>query len=118
MAVDKEKVLEAAQKYADREQYDKAVKEIQKVSDDYKDDCRVQLKLATYLEKGNRTSEAVAALTHVAGIYRNQGAAQKALAVIRQAQKLRTSAHECGAMWDVGTFARGSDAVKQQPGVH
>ncbi len=88
MAADKEKVLEAAQKYADKDQYDKAIREIQKISDDYKSDARVQLKLATYYEKAKRIPEAVETLTEIANLYRNQGAAQKALAIIKQAQKL------------------------------
>ncbi|MBQ1265967.1 MAG: hypothetical protein IIY06_04270 [Proteobacteria bacterium] len=88
MAVDKEKVLDSAQKYADKNQFEKAIKEIQKISDSCGNDCRVLLRLATYYEKAQHYPESIDTLKHVATIYRTQGAYQKALAVLKQAQKL------------------------------
>ncbi len=88
MAADKEKVLDSAQKYADKNQFEKAIKEIQKISDSCGNDCRVLLRLATYYEKAQHYPESIDTLKHVATIYRTQGAYQKALAVLKQAQKL------------------------------
>ena len=62
MAADKEKVLDTAQKYADKNQYDKAIKEIQKILDSYSTDPRVLLRLATYYERGQHIAEAVQTL--------------------------------------------------------
>lgn len=87
MAADKEKVLDSAQKYADKNQFEKAIKEIQKISDSCGNDCRVLLRLATYYEKAQHYPESIDTLKRVASIYRTQGAYQKALAVLKQAQK-------------------------------
>ncbi|MCL2325525.1 MAG: tetratricopeptide repeat protein [Proteobacteria bacterium] len=86
--MDKEKVLVAAQKYADKEQYGKAIREIQRIIGDNQDDCRLLLRLASYYEGDNKTAEALQTYARVASIYRTQGSYQKALAVLKQAQKI------------------------------
>ena len=88
MAADKEKVLDNAQKYADKNQYDKAIKEILKIVDNNCSDCRILLRLATYYERGQYSAEAVQTMRRIVALYRNEGASQKALAVMKQAQKI------------------------------
>ena len=88
MAFDKDKTLAAAQKFVDKSQYEKAIKEYLKVVEAEPNDSRVLLQLASCYEKtGKNNEEAGRTYEKVAQCYRQQGAYQKALAVLKQAQR-------------------------------
>ncbi|MBP5223466.1 MAG: tetratricopeptide repeat protein [Lachnospiraceae bacterium] len=87
MSLDKEKILAAAQKFEDKEQYDKAIREYLKITESDVGDDRVLLRLATCYERANKTDEAAKTYIKLSVAYRDQGAYQKALAVLKQAQK-------------------------------
>ena len=86
MAFDKEKTLAAAQKYADKDQHEKAIREFQKILDVEPNDLRVLLLIASSYERVGKMDEASNAYVKIFEQYRNQGAYQKALAIIKQAQ--------------------------------
>lgn len=88
MAVDKEKVFASAQKYAERSQWDKAIRELNRIVDEDSTDCRALLRIADYTQKMGYPGEALQIFVSVADKYRQEGSAQKALAVLKQAQKL------------------------------
>lgn len=87
MALDKEKTLVAAQKYANKDQHEKAIREYLKILEVEPNEQRVLLLLASSYERLGKMSEAGDAYVKMYEIYRNQGAYQKALAIIKQAQK-------------------------------
>ncbi len=87
MAFDKEKTLAAAQKYADKDQHEKAIREFQKILDVEPNDLRVLLQIASSYERVGKMDEASNAYVKIFEQYRNQGAYQKALAIIKQAQR-------------------------------
>ena len=86
MAFDKEKTLAAAQKYADKDQHEKAIRAFQKILDVEPNDLRVLLLIASSYERVGKMDEASNAYVKIFEQYRNQGAYQKALAIIKQAQ--------------------------------
>ena len=87
MAFDKEKILAAAQKYADKDQHEKAIREFQKVLNVEPNDVRVLLLIASSYERIGKLDEAGNSYVKIFEQYRNQGAYQKALAIIKQAQR-------------------------------
>lgn len=87
MTVDKEKSLASAQKHAEKEQYDKAIREILPVVELDKRDSRVLLRLASYYEKAHKYQDAAETYLAISDIFRDQGAYQKSLAVLKQAQR-------------------------------
>ena len=86
VAFDKEKTLAAAQKYADKDQHEKAIREFQKILDVEPNDLRVLLLIASSYERVGKMDEASNAYVKIFEQYRNQGSYQKALAIIKQAQ--------------------------------
>jgi tetratricopeptide (TPR) repeat protein len=88
LAVNKEKVIAAAQKYVEKGQFDKAVKEYLKVTAEDPKDVRVLLKLGdTYAKNGDK-APATETYLRVAAIYSEQGFFQKAVAVFKQILRL------------------------------
>lgn len=87
MAFDKEKILAAAQKYADKDQHEKAIREFQKILNVEPNDVRVLLLIASSYERIGKLDEAGNSYVKIFEQYRNQGAYQKALAIIKQAQR-------------------------------
>lgn len=87
MAFDKDKILISARKYIDREQYEKALHEYEKILEVEPNDDRVLLYMAQCYEKSGRGTEAGQAYVKVSQCYRSQGAYQKALAVLKNAQR-------------------------------
>jgi pilus assembly protein FimV len=88
LAVNKEKVIAAAQKYVEKGQYDKAVKEYLKVTAEDPKDVRVLLKLGdTYAKNGDK-GPATETYLKVSAIYSEQGFFQKAVAVFKQVLRL------------------------------
>ncbi len=91
MAINRNKVLEAARKYQSRGQYDKAIAQYKKLVDADKRDVRSLLKVGDlYVRKGDRGS-AIENYENVAGHYAQQGFFLKAIAVYKQILKLDPS---------------------------
>ena len=87
MALDKDKVIASAQKYEDKSQYEKAIKEYQKIIEIEPSNERVLLNMASCYDLWGKRKEAASYYSKVAGCYRTKGAYQKAVAVFKQAQK-------------------------------
>ena len=88
MALNRTKVLEAAQKYLGKAQYDKAIVEYKKLVEADPRDVRTWLKIGDlYTRKGSR-SEACDTYGRVASHYADQGFFLKAVAVYKQILKL------------------------------
>ena len=91
MALNRTKVLETAQKYLAKGQYDRAIAEYQKLVDADPNDVRTWLKIGDlYTRKGSRP-EACETYSKVARQYANQGFFLKAVAVYKQILKLDPS---------------------------
>ena len=88
MAINRNKVLEAARKYQSRGQYDKAVAQYKKLVDADKRDVRSLLKIGDLqVRKGDRAA-AIETYEKVADHYAQQGFFLKAIAVFKQILKL------------------------------
>ncbi len=91
MAINRNKVLEAARKYQSRGQYDKAIAQYKKLVDSDKRDVRSLLKIGDlHVRKGDRAA-AIETYEHVADHYAGQGFFLKAIAVFKQILKLDPS---------------------------
>ncbi|MBW2379492.1 MAG: tetratricopeptide repeat protein [Deltaproteobacteria bacterium] len=91
MAINRNKVLDAARKYQSRGQYDKAIAQYKKLVDADKRDVRSLLKIGDlYVRKGDRGT-AIETYENVAGHYAQQGFFLKAIAVYKQILKLDPS---------------------------
>ncbi|MEM9489181.1 MAG: tetratricopeptide repeat protein, partial [Myxococcota bacterium] len=88
MAFNKNRVTEAARRYAEKGQLDKAIKEYLKVVREDPKDVRVWLKIGDlYARKGDR-NEAIETYLKVSRFYSEQGFDLKAVAVYKQILKL------------------------------
>jgi tetratricopeptide (TPR) repeat protein len=88
LAINRNKVLDAARKYQSRGQYDKAIAQYKKLVDADKRDVRSLLKIGDlHVRKGDRGS-AIETYETVAGHYAQQGFFLKAIAVYKQILKL------------------------------
>jgi len=91
LAINRNKVLDAARKYQSRGQYDKAIAQYKKLVDADKRDVRSLLKIGDlYVRKGDRGT-AIETYENVAGHYAQQGFFLKAIAVYKQILKLDPS---------------------------
>ncbi|HEY6879903.1 MAG TPA: tetratricopeptide repeat protein [Polyangiales bacterium] len=88
MAVNRTKVLEAAQKFLSKGQYDKAVVEYQKLVQEDPRDVRTLLKIGDLHTRRNKPKEAIEVYQKVADLYAKQGFFLKAVAVYKQILKL------------------------------
>ncbi len=88
MAIDREKVLVAAQKYVEKKKYDKAVAEYQKVIQEDPNDARTLLKVGDLQSKMEAYADAVATYERVGKFYASQGFALKAIAVYKQIREI------------------------------
>src|SRR3954463_3729432 len=86
--MDKNKVMESASKLISKGQFDKAVKEYQRVLEIDPDDVRVLQKLAELFQKMNRKAEAADCFEKVAKTYSQQGFYLKAVALYKQVLKV------------------------------
>ena len=91
MAVNRNKVLEAARKYLARGQYDKAIAQYQKLVDDDPRDVRSLLKIGDMQTRKGDRSEAAKTYQRVADHYASRGFFLKAVAVYKQILKLDPS---------------------------
>jgi tetratricopeptide (TPR) repeat protein len=88
VAIDREKVLVAAQKYVEKKKYDKAVAEYQKVIQEDPNDARTLLKVGDLQSKMEAYADAVATYEKVGKFYASQGFALKAIAVYKQIREI------------------------------
>lgn len=94
VTVDKGKLIDQAQKYIQKGQFDKAISEYQKVVEADPKDLRSRLKLGElYLKVGNKTS-AVNEYSEVATSYTSDGFVLQAIAVFKQLLKIDPSISE------------------------
>lgn len=88
MAIDREKVLQAAQKLVEKKKYDKAVLEYQKVIQEDPNDARTLLKIGDLQLKMEAFADAIATYERVGRFYASQGFALKAIAVYKQIREI------------------------------
>ncbi|MDX2091586.1 MAG: tetratricopeptide repeat protein [Kofleriaceae bacterium] len=88
MALNKEKVMDAARKFVDKGQIDKAVKEYLRIVQEDPKDVRVWLKIGDLYAKKGAKQDAIETYLKVARFYHEQGFFLKAVAVYKQILKL------------------------------
>jgi tetratricopeptide (TPR) repeat protein len=88
VAIDREKVLAAAQKYVEKKKYDRAVVEYQKVIQEDPNDARTLLKVGDLQSKMEAYADAVGTYERVGKFYASQGFALKAIAVYKQIREI------------------------------
>jgi len=88
VAIDREKVLDAAQKFVEKKKYDKAVLELRKIIQADPNDARTRLKIGDLESKQERYADAVATYEEVGKQYASQGFALKAIAVYKQIREI------------------------------
>lgn len=88
MSINRTKILNAAQKYYQKRNWEKAAREYSKLVEDDPSDARNQLKLADCLVKDGDHSGALAAYKSVAYYYLEDDIYDKAVAIFKQALRL------------------------------
>ena len=88
MAIDREKVLAAAQKFVEKKKYDKAVLEYQRLIQEDPNDARTLLKIGDLQSKMEAYADAVGTYERVGKFYAQQGFALKAIAVYKQIREI------------------------------
>ncbi|HEY2516800.1 MAG TPA: tetratricopeptide repeat protein, partial [Polyangiaceae bacterium] len=88
MAIDRDKVLQAAQKFVEKKKYDKAVAEYQKIVAEDPNDARTLLKIGDLQSKMEVYPDAIGTYERVGKFYATQGFALKAIAVYKQIREL------------------------------
>ncbi len=88
MAIDREKVLQAAQKFVEKKKYDKAVAEYQKIIQEDPNDARTLLKIGDLQLKMEAYAEAISTYERVGRFYAAQGFSLKAIAVYKQIREI------------------------------
>ncbi len=88
MAFDREKTLQAAQKYVEKRKYDRAILEYQKVVQQEPNDARTLLRIGDLQSRMGAHPEAIATYDRVALYYAGKGHSLKAVAVLKQIGEL------------------------------
>jgi len=88
VAIDREKILQAAQKYVDKKKYDRAIAEYQRIVQEDPTDARTLLKIGDLQARLQAYPEAIATYDRVGQYYSSQGFALKAIAVYKQIREL------------------------------
>jgi tetratricopeptide (TPR) repeat protein len=88
VAVDREKVIQAAQKLVEKKRYDKAVEEYQKILAEDPRDVRTLLKVGDLRLKAEQYTEAITTYETVGQFYSQGGFLPKALAVYKQIREI------------------------------
>jgi tetratricopeptide (TPR) repeat protein len=88
VAIDREKVLAAAQKYVEKKKYDKAVIEYERIVQEDPNDARTLLKMGDLQLKMEGYAAAVATYERVGKFYAQQGFSLKAIAVYKQIREI------------------------------
>ncbi|MFH1728137.1 MAG: tetratricopeptide repeat protein [Pseudomonadota bacterium] len=89
MAINRNKILKSAQKFVQKGQLKKAIKEYSKIIEDDPKDVRTLLKLGDLYSKRDLISEAIETYQSVANYYTNDGFYLKAIAVYKQILKIK-----------------------------
>lgn len=110
MSIDKQKVAAAADKYARKGAYDKAIRELLRLVEAEPDDVRTLLKIGNLYSLVGDNANAVATFLRVADQFREGGFYQKAVAVYKQINKLapeRMDVYEAlGSMYQAQGLSR------------
>ena len=88
LALDREKILQAAQKHVAQKKFDKAIQEYQKIIQQDPNDARTLLKIGDLQARMEAYAEAIATYDRVGQHYSAQGFALKAIAVYKQIREL------------------------------
>jgi tetratricopeptide (TPR) repeat protein len=88
VAINRDKVLEAAQKHVEKKKYDRAILEYQKLTQADPNDARTLLKIGDLQAKLGTYAEAISTYESVGKLYAQQGFALKAIAVYKQIREL------------------------------
>jgi len=88
VAINREKVLEAAQRYVERQKYDKAVAELRRVVASDPQDARSMQRIAELEAKQGHFTEALDMYDATGRLYATGGFAKQAIAVYQQARHL------------------------------
>ncbi|MCC6748680.1 MAG: tetratricopeptide repeat protein [Deltaproteobacteria bacterium] len=87
-SINKNKIIAAAQKFVQKGQYDRAIREYSKIVEEDPRDVRIWLKIGDLYAKKSSKQEAVDTYIKVAEFYSEQGFYLKAVAVYKQILKL------------------------------
>ncbi|MFZ5897543.1 MAG: tetratricopeptide repeat protein [Myxococcota bacterium] len=88
MPIDREKVLQTAQKYVEKKRYDGAIAEYQKIIQEDPNDARTLLKIGDLQARLQAYPEAIATYDRVGQYYATQGFSLKAIAVYKQIREI------------------------------
>jgi tetratricopeptide (TPR) repeat protein len=88
VSIDREKTLQAAQKYIEKKKYDRAIVEYQRIIQEDPNDARTLLKIGDLQARLQAYPEAIATYDRVGQYYSSQGFALKAIAVYKQIREL------------------------------
>jgi tetratricopeptide (TPR) repeat protein len=88
VAVDRDKILQAAQKLVEKKRYDKAIAEYQKLVADDPKDVRTLLKIGDLYLKMEQHADAIGTYERVGQFYSTQGFHLKAIAVYKQIREI------------------------------
>jgi len=88
VAIDREKVLAAAQSFVEKGKYDRAIAEYQKIVQEDPNDARTLLKMGDLHTKLAQHEKAIAVYERVGKYYATQGFALKAIAVFKQIREI------------------------------
>lgn len=88
MAIDRDKILQNAQKFVDKRRYDKAIAEYEKIIAHDPRDARTLLKIGDLQSRMEAYPLAIATYDRVAQFYAAQGFSVKAIAVYKQIREL------------------------------
>src|SRR6476620_9565825 len=88
LSIEREKILQAAQKYIEKKKYDRAIVEYQRIVQEDPNDARTLLKIGDLQARLSAYPEAIATYDRVGQYYSAQGFALKAIAVYKQIREL------------------------------
>ncbi len=88
MTIDREKILQSAQKFVDRRKYDRAIEEYRRIVEQDSNDARTWLKIGDLQTRIGAFGDAVATYDRVGQFYAQQGFALKAIAVYKQIREV------------------------------
>ena len=87
-SIEREKILQTAQKYIEKKKYDRAIVEYQRIVQEDPNDARTLLKIGDLQARLSAYPEAIATYDRVGQFYASQGFALKAIAVYKQIREL------------------------------
>ncbi|MGH7283691.1 MAG: tetratricopeptide repeat protein, partial [Polyangiaceae bacterium] len=88
MPIDRDKIIQAAQKLVEKKRYDKAVLEYQRIVQEDPNDARTLLKIGDLQLKMAAYADAIATYERVGRFYATQGFSLKAIAVYKQIREI------------------------------